>query len=191
MSIIVVFDTETTGLKALKGDRIIEIAMIGYQFDIAKPDIEGVEKFRIERRFSVNKAIDPKAQMVHKISQADLVGKPEFKEVEPLISRVFDKSDLVVAHNINFDVGFLYTEYSMIGKTIPNVEGFCTMENARWATSKGKNPNLGELCYALEVDYDPTKAHAALYDVQKTAECLFAGIKRGGYKMKNILKKGS
>jgi DNA polymerase-3 subunit epsilon len=188
MSIVTVFDTETTGLKFDKGDRIIEIAMIGYQFDATKPDIEGVEVFKIERRFSVNKAIDPKAQMVHKISQADLVGKPEFKSVEPLITRVFDKSDLVVAHNIGFDVGFLYGEYSLIGKTIPNVDGFCTMENARWATSNGKNPNLGELCYALEIDYDPNQAHAALYDVQKTAQCFFEGIKRGGYDIKKVLK---
>jgi len=188
MSLIVVFDTETTGLKFDKGDRIIEIAMIGYQFDITKPDIEGVEKFRIERRFSVNKAIDPKAQMVHGISQADLVGKPAFKEVEPLITRVFDKADLMVAHNIGFDVGFIYGEYSLIGKAIPDVEGFCTMENARWSTSTGKNPNLGELCYALEVDYDPDQAHAALYDVQKTAQCLFEGIKRGGYDIKSLLK---
>ena len=188
MSVITVFDTETTGLKFDKGDRIIEIAMIGYQFDIEKPDIEGVEIFKIEKRFSVNKAIDVKAQMVHKISQADLIGKPPFREIEPLISKVFSKSDLMVAHNIGFDVGFLYGEYSLIGKTIPDAEGFCTMENGRWATSNGKNPNLGELCYALEVDYDPNQAHAALYDVQKTTQCLFAGIRRGGYNIRDLLK---
>jgi DNA polymerase III epsilon subunit-like protein len=116
------------------------------------------------------------------------VGKPEFKEVEPIISKVFDKSDLFVAHNLDFDAGFLLNEYSLIGKTLPNVNGFCTMEEGRWATSNGKKPNLGELCYCLEVDYNPDEAHAALYDTYKTAECFFKGVRLGGYNIKDLLK---
>ncbi len=57
------------------------------------------------------------------------------------------------------------------------------MKNGRWATANGKNPKLGELCWALQVDYDPALAHAAEYDVQKTAECLWRGVDAGLYKL--------
>ena len=180
MKIVVGFDTETTGLKVEKNDRIIEFGMIGYDFDTQQ------EVFRYVKKVNPNRAIDPKAQLIHGISQADLIGQPEFKEIEPTISKVFAKANLVVAHNLMFDVEFLFAEYKLIGKQLPNVEGFDTMVEGRWATSEGKNPNLGELCYALEVDYDTKQAHGALYDVSRTMACFFEGIKRGGYKIKEF-----
>lgn len=35
------------------------------------------------------------------------------------------------------------------------------MENGRWATYDGKSPKLGELCFALGIEYDEGSAHAA------------------------------
>lgn len=186
--IITVLDTETTGLKTEKADRVIEIALVGFSIDIVKQEEIPKEVFRIERRFNPHRSIDPIAQMIHGISQADLVGKPEFKECESLITKVFDKSDLIVAHNLTFDAGFIFNEYSLIGKALPDVQGFCTMSEGRWATSTGKNPNLRELCYCLDVEYNPDEAHAALYDVLKTAECFFRGVKLGGYNIKELFK---
>ena len=42
---------------------------------------------------------------------------------------------------------------------------------------------LSELCFALGVEYDPNAAHAADYDTEVLAQCLFAGIDRGFFKL--------
>lgn len=182
MTVVSVFDTETTGLKVEKGHRIIEVAIAMYEVETER------KLFEFVKRVNPGVAIDPKAQMIHGISQRDLIGKQQFKDIEPVITRFFEKSDIAVAHNIGFDIEFLFNEYSLIGKRIPDVQGFDTMEQGRWATSNGKLPNLGELCYACEVDYDPDQAHQALYDITKTAECFFFGIKHGGYNIKEFIK---
>lgn len=179
--IITFFDTETTGLSFDKGHRIIEIALIGY--DLEKQTL----KFSTVKRVNPGREIDAKAQLVHKISSIDLIGKPSFALVEPIITKAFQLSQIVVAHNLDFDVGFICGEYSLLKKDVPTVHGFCTMENSRWATSFGKNANLGELCYALDVDYKPEEAHSALYDTQKLAECFFEGRLRGGFDIDNLI----
>lgn len=179
--IITFFDTETTGLSFDKGHRIIEIALVSYNLE------EQNLKLSLVKRINPGREIDPKAQLVHKISSFDLIGKPSFALVEPTITKVFQKSSIVVAHNLDFDVGFICGEYSLLKKDTPNVNGFCTMENSRWATSFGKNANLGELCYALEIDYQPEEAHSALYDTQKLAECFFEGRLRGGFNIDDLI----
>ncbi|MGZ8172998.1 3'-5' exonuclease [Methylobacter sp.] len=185
MTTITFCDTETTDLYSDKGDRIIELALISYELETEK------RLFEYVRRLNPHRAIAPKAQLIHKISQASLVGKPEFGEIEPVVTKILAKSDLLVAHNLTFDAGFLLAEYALIGKALPDVQGFCTLENGRWATSLGKFPSLNELCYACEVEYDPDKAHGAAYDTYKTAECFFFALKHGGYHIKELLNESS
>lgn len=183
------FDTETTGLDFEKGHRIIEIAMIGYSVQIDGKSVKHEEKFRLERRINPHRLIDAKAQLIHKISNADLIGKPSFKHVEPIVSKVLSKADLIFAHNLDFDARFLIGEYGLLKKEIPDVQGFCTMAEGRWATPLGKLPNLGELCLACEVDYDPDDAHAATYDTQKMAECFFFALNNDGFDIEKVLER--
>jgi len=182
MTTVVGFDSETTGLKVEAGHRIIEVAFVGYSLETRK------KLFAFEKRINPHRAIEPKAQLIHGISQADLIGKPSFKEVEPFITKIFEKSDIAIAHNIDFDIGFLFEEYRLIGKQVPDAQGFDTMSEGRWATSFGKNPNLEELCFACEVPYDRGAAHAALYDVERMMECFFFALDNGGYDIKGLLK---
>jgi DNA polymerase-3 subunit epsilon len=53
----------------------------------------------------------------------------------------------------------------------------------RFATPMGTVPNLGALCWALDIPYDPTKAHAADYDVDCTAQAFFRGLDWGWFKI--------
>ncbi|MCY1367802.1 hypothetical protein D9M69_547500 [compost metagenome] len=91
--------------------------------------------------------------------------------------------DLLVCHNAGFDVPFVGVELVAAGLELPpGLQAFCTMEQGRFACFDGKLPKLQELCFAFGVDYDPKAAHAADYDVMKTADCFFRGFERGFYK---------
>jgi DNA polymerase III epsilon subunit-like protein len=71
-------------------------------------------------------------------------------------------------------------EYTGAGVVLPQIPSLDTIQ-ARWATFNGKSPNLGELCFALGVHYDPDSAHGAAYDVSVTAACFLEGLRRGFY----------
>lgn len=173
MKTIVGFDTETTGLDQPKGHRIIEVAILKYDVDTRTL----VDKYI--QRIDPERSIDAKAQEVHGISYAELVGKPKWEDVAKEVGQRLDDCDAIIAHNVGFDLPFVGLELARVGEMIPRRETYCTMENGRWSTFDGKNPKLLELCFALGVPYDPALAHAAEYDVSRMMECLWRGMNRG------------
>lgn len=179
---ITVLDTETTGLEQSQGHRIIEVCMKLY-------DSESRTCLKtLVQRINPQRSIEPAAQAVHGIALSELLTCPTWDTVAPTIQKWLKVTDLLVAHNMSFDGPFVALELMRVGLEVPNVESFCTMENARWATDLGKLPTLRELCFALRVPYDEALAHAAEYDVDRTAQCLFAGIDRGFYTLPVITK---
>ena len=176
-----VLDTETSGLEVAEGHRVIEVALLRY--DVATGAL--LDKF--VSLIDPQRAIDAKAQEVHKISYGMLAGKPLFKDLAPAMKEQMEKGDFIIAHNMPFDAKFMAAEFTLAGLALPHMPSIDTMD-ARWATYNGKSPNLGELCFALGVPYDPDKAHGAEYDVGVTAQCYLAGLKRGFYQLPNPLK---
>lgn len=179
---IIGVDTETTGLDQEKGHRIIEIALLTY--DLATRELED----KWVQRIDPERAIDPGAQAVHGIAYSDLMGMPKWDDVAGEIAKRLSTADLLLAHNMGFDGPFIAAELMRVGLEIPNVHSLCTMENARWACPDGKLPRLGELCFALNVPYDPAKAHSADYDVSVTVDCFFKGLDRGFYQLPKELR---
>lgn len=175
-----VLDTETTGLEPELGHRIIEVALIRY-------DHTGRKLEQFIARFDPQRAIDPKAQAVHKISYAELAGKPLFNTGIPEMSDVMNNADFIVAHNLPFDAKFMAAEYTGAGVVLPNRPSVDTIA-ARWATYNGKSPNLHELAFSLGVPYDPDSAHGAEYDVQVCAACFLEGLRRGFYTLPTLSK---
>lgn len=177
MTIITCLDTETTGLNQATGDKIIEIALLSYNLESRELTD------RYVTRIDPDRPIDPSAQAVHGISYDMLMGCPKWEDVVDEVHSRIEMSNLLVAHNFAFDGPFIVGEFLRAGRTIPKVGSYCTLENGRWATFDGKSPKLKELCFALGVDYDTEAAHAADYDTEVLAECLFKGIDRGFFKL--------
>ena len=171
------FDTETTGLEAEKGDKVVEVALLTYDFYTRKL----VDKY--VQRVDPERPITAKAQEVHGIAYSDLVGMPKFRDIAHEVESRFAKSDLVIAHNIAFDIEFLYHEFQACKIALPDVDGFDTMSESRWACADGKYPRLEELCFALNVPFDASAAHAAEYDVERMMAAWFEGMKRGVWTM--------
>jgi DNA polymerase-3 subunit epsilon len=170
-------DLETTGFEAPEGHRIVEVAILTYEF----PSRRLVDTY--VQRIDPDRNIPAAAQAVHGIAYADLVGKPKWEDVAPTVKAKLDACSLVVAHNAQFDGPFLGHELLRVGLDLPDADFFCTMEGARWATPNGKTPRLEELCFALNVPFNPSMAHSAEYDVAKMMEAFFEGLRRGFYEV--------
>ena len=124
----VFLDTETTGLHADTGDRIIEIGAI---------ELIGRERTGREfhRYLQPDRSIDEGATKVHGITNEQLKDCPRFAEiVDEFID--FVRGAQLVAHNADFDIGFLDAEIARLEDFSPGsmkevCEVFDTLAEAR------------------------------------------------------------
>lgn len=175
-------DIETSGL--LDPDhRIVEVCVQRYEWDGSKP----VLLDNLVQRIDPQRNIDAKAQAVHGISPDMLVGKPKWSQVAQTIRDRLDSCDVVVAHNgLEFDYRFYLQEFARVGVADPDFYPFDTMQSGRWACPDGKVPLLRELCFSSGVTYDPSKSHAADYDVEVMMQSFFYGLRRGVFVLPEI-----
>ena len=158
----IIFDTETTGLDA-REDRIIEFG-----------GIELVNKFPTGRTFHhyihpQGRAVHPEAQAVHGISEADLAGKPIFDQIAGELADFLDGA-MLVAHNANFDIGFLNAEFARLGRpSIDPGQVVDTLAIARRKHPMGPN-SLDALCRRYGIDNSHRTKHGALLDSELLAE---------------------
>ncbi|HEX5803698.1 MAG TPA: DNA polymerase III subunit epsilon [Azospira sp.] len=165
-------DTETTGLEARLGHRIIEVACV-----------EMVNR-RLTRRhlhYYVNpdRDIDEGALAVHGISREFLADKPRFGDIANEFLDFIRGAELVI-HNAAFDVGFLDSELNMLG--LAPIETVCanvrdTLKMAR-ELHPGKKNNLNALCDRYGVDNSHRALHGALLDAEILAD-VYVAMTRG------------
>lgn len=179
--IVAGLDTETTGLDVHDGHRLIEICVQLWDFDTRTCRLDWTQRINPKR------TIQPSAAAVHGIKAEMLVGEPDWEEVAPKVSKLLGLADQLVIHNAEFDMGFLNVELPRVGFIKPATPWFCTMMNGRWATWNGKVPSLGELAYACGVEYDPSKAHAASYDVGVMMACYWRGLDLGFFRVTSTI----
>lgn len=170
-------DIETTG-KLTPGHKIIELS-------IRFCDLTSYREIHNYLwRFNPDRNIDAKAFAVHGIARADLEHEPKFVDVIPEINKVLLASDLSVAHNGDyFDFPFLQMEYENAGHKMPAIKTFDTMIEGNFATELGKRPSLSELCWSLDIVYDPKLAHRGDYDTEVMRDAFFTGHKLGWFKI--------
>src|SRR5277367_4303423 len=94
----IVLDTETTGLEAELGHRIIEIGCI--ELLNRRPTGRTFHRY-----LNPERAIDAAALAVHGISAAALEREPRFAEIADELLGFIADAELVI-HNASFDVGF-------------------------------------------------------------------------------------
>lgn len=158
----IIFDTETTGLDS-KEDRVIEIGAI-----------ELVNRFPSGRTFhhyinSGGRQIHPDAQAVHGISMEALADKPVFAAIADEFVTFIEGAKLI-AHNANFDMGFINAEFARIG--LPPVENDKVIDSLALARRKHPmGPNsLDALCKRYGIDNSRRTKHGALLDSELLAE---------------------
>ena len=159
----IVLDTETTGLDARRGDRLIELGCVELINRI--PTGEELHLFINPE----GRQVHPDAEAVHGISNAFLVDKPAFYEVVDQFINFIGDSALVI-HNASFDIGFLNMELERLKR--PPITGdrvIDTLALARRKHPAGPN-SLDALCKRYGIDNSKRIKHGALMDSFLLAE---------------------
>ena len=164
----VVLDTETTGLEVQRGHRLIEIGCI-----------ELAERRPTGNRFHVylnpDRAIDEGARAVTGISDEFLADKKRFGEVAREFLD-FIRGAEIIAHNAEFDVGFIDNELGLAGDFGKLADHATVLDSLALAREKfpGQRNSLDALCRRLGVDNSHRELHGALLDAQLLAEVYLA-----------------
>lgn len=160
-------DTETTGLMAKDGHRIVEIAMIEY--------VDSNPSGRMLHHYlNPERDIDPAAQSVHGLSLDFLSDKPKFADVADEIVQFITDAVLVI-HNAPFDLSFLDAELQRADRPLIN-EMPCTVIDSlvlAKAIRPNKRNSLEALCLDYSIDLSNNKNHGALLDAQILAQVFF------------------
>ena len=168
----IVLDTETTGLSAETGDRIIELGCV----ELFARKLTGNN---LHFYFNPGRDSHEDALRVHGISNEFLRDKPKFAELADEILAYLDGAEIII-HNAAFDVGFLNKELELLGK--PPLKTFVSGVIDSLAMAKemfpGKRNSLDALCDRLEVDNSGRTLHGALLDAELLAD-VYINMTRG------------
>ena len=168
----IVLDTETTGLSAEGGDRIIELGCV----ELYARKLTGNN---LHFYFNPERDSHEDALKVHGISNEFLRDKPKFSELSEEILDYLSDAEIII-HNAAFDLSFLNKELERVGK-----KPFKTYVNGvidTLAMAKemfpGKRNSLDSLCDRLEVDNSGRTLHGALLDAELLAD-VYINMTRG------------
>lgn len=159
----IVFDTETTGLNANGGDRLIELGCV----EIVNRIPTGRE---FHRYLNPQRDIHPDAVAVHGLTVDFLKDKPLFKDVaDDFLGFITDAP--LVAHNASFDFGFINAELERVPRPLLTADRIVdTLQLARRRHPAGPN-SLDALCKRYGIDLSQRTKHGALLD-----SLLLAGV---------------
>ncbi|MBV8500724.1 MAG: DNA polymerase III subunit epsilon [Paucibacter sp.] len=168
----VFFDTETTGLSAEGGDRILELGCV----EMVNRQLTGNY---LHRYINPERASHEDALRVHGITEAFLADKPKFAEIVDEFVAFVSGAELVI-HNAAFDIGFVNAEMKRLGRPPINdvVNGVRdTLLMAR-EMFPGKANSLDALCRRLDVDNSKRELHGAHIDAELLAK-VYINMTRG------------
>jgi DNA polymerase-3 subunit epsilon len=158
----IIFDTETTGLDPLNGDRLVEIGCI-----------ELLNRVPTGRTFHAyynpQRPMAAEAEAVHGLSDRFLSDKPFFRDgVAELLD--FLEDSRLVAHNARFDFGFLNAELRRCALAEVVLDRMVdTLAIAR-SLHPGAKHSLDALCGRYGIDRSHRVKHGALLDAELLAQ---------------------
>jgi len=168
----VFLDTETTGLSAADGDRIIEIGCI----EMVNRRLTGRH---LHHYVNPERSSHPDAVKVHGLTDEFLADKPVFAAIADEVIDFLADAEVII-HNAAFDIGFLNEEFKRLGhppvtEIVAEVTDSLLMAREMFP---GKANSLDALCRRLEVDNTSRTLHGALLDAGLLAE-VYIRLTRG------------
>lgn len=174
MTRAVLFDTETTGLDPLTGDRVLEFAAIELENDLPT-------RRTFHRLIHPQRDIPEEAARIHGIRLEQLRDAPRFEEVADDILAFLGDGPLI-AHNAPFDFGFMNAEFARM--KLPPLDRSRMVDTLMLAKARfpGMPNSLDALCRRFGIDLSERTSHNALLDCRLLSEVyveLTGGRQRG------------
>ncbi|MDR2853092.1 MAG: DNA polymerase III subunit epsilon [Burkholderiaceae bacterium] len=168
----IVLDTETTGLSAENGDRIIELGCI----ELVNRKLTGND---LHRYFNPERESHEDALRVHGLTNDRLRNEPKFEVLAAEIIEYLRDAELII-HNAAFDEGFLDAEFARLG--LGPLRSFVADITDTLAMAKsvypGKRNSLDALCDRFGIDRSNRSFHGAKLDAQLLAD-VYIHLTRG------------
>jgi DNA polymerase-3 subunit epsilon len=166
------FDTETTGLYAEGGDRLVEIGCV----EMVNRQLTGNN---LHIYINPERSSHEEALKVHGLTDEFLSTKPKFAEIADQFIEYVSGAELVI-HNAPFDLGFVNAEMKRLGRppihdVVAGVRDTLLMARDLYP---GKANSLDALCRRLEVDNSNRSFHGALLDAELLAQ-VYINMTRG------------
>lgn len=168
----IVLDTETTGLSARDGNRIIEIGCV----ELINRKLSGNN---YHQYINPERDSEEGALAVHGLTTEFLSDKPKFSEVVNQFCEYVKGAEIII-HNAPFDISFLNAEFvrAGLGSFTDYVEIVTdTLVQAK-ELHPGKRNSLDALCDRYEISNSHRKLHGALLDAELLAD-VFLAMSRG------------
>ncbi|MBS0308430.1 MAG: DNA polymerase III subunit epsilon [Proteobacteria bacterium] len=164
----IVLDTETTGLNARSGDRIIEIGCV----ELVNRRLTGNN---FHRYINPERDSEEGALAVHGLTTEFLADKPKFAEVADELRDYVQGAEIII-HNAPFDLAFLDAEFERL--TLERFHAHVGQITDTLAQAKqmhpGKRNSLDALCDRYGVSNAHRTLHGALLDAELLAEVYLA-----------------
>jgi DNA polymerase-3 subunit epsilon len=157
---VAIIDLETTGTNVAT-DRVVQVAVLKLEADGSEQEFQTLVNPQID--------IPADATRVHGISDADVQGKPTFRELAPTLLELLSGCDVVGFNLSRFDLPLLQAEFrrtehsfSLDGRSVIDV---MTIFHA-------KEPRDLSAAVKFYCGYEHKEAHSALGDVRATRDVL-------------------
>ena len=155
-------DTETTGLSAKGGDRVLEIACIETENLIPTKKI-------FHKVINPEKEVTEEAFKIHGFSNEFLKNKKKFKDIADEFLEFINGKKIII-HNAPFDIEFLNSELSRVNKkglNIKEIKDSLTLARSKFPASSN---SLDNLCKRFNIDLSRRTKHNALLDCELLRE---------------------
>lgn len=165
---LLIFDTETCNTRTGIGAENAIVSISAYLYNTkSRKVIDTSFSYEV---FNPLMPIEPGASRVNGFYNSMVKNYPKFSTKIDKLTELINRADILIAHNVAFDLSLLLNEYIRAGKKMPSKRAFCTMRGLKLCVpirNGASGPNLGRSTelYGAEprgnVDY-----HNAKYDTQ-------------------------
>ena len=139
----IILDIETSGLESKEGHRVIEIGCI----ELNKKEVGS----HFHQYINPLKTLTPENIKIHGITNEYLEDKPLFEDIADSFLD-FIKDSPVIAHNANFDIGFLNSELEKISKPVISQGRVIDTVSIARKRFPGQQVNLDALVKKLKIN---------------------------------------
>ena len=179
----VAFDLETTGLVNQK-DEIIEIGAVKFTVETKAGRVVPKLISEFETFVKPNMLIPAEASSVNHITDAMVENAPPVGECLKKFTAFCGQGSILLAHNANFDAGFLRVAYAKNPQLVPGNPVIDSLVMARTILPELENHKLGYMAgmfmkrREIEMNIDSEKMHRAVYDCEMLMEVFVALLRR-------------